>query len=82
MLIQPIGSREVRPNTLHDQTAPNTLHGVGAPRRRAPARSGSRSRPPAARTRGARVVVPLWAYLAGILLILLLAYLLQGAPAR
>lgn len=82
MNVQPIGAREVRPNTLHDQTLPNTLHGVGAPARRIPAGQSPRARPTAARTRRTRVVVPSWVYMAALILVILLVYLLQGAPTR
>ena len=82
MTDQQRGPLEVRPNTLRDQRAPNTFRAATAPgtlgSRQALNRGGG-NMPPLGRV--ARPQRATWVYLvAAVLAVLVILYLLQGAP--
>jgi type VI protein secretion system component VasF len=81
MTYRPSGSTEVKPNTLRDQRAPNTF--------RSQARPGAEGRQDlnpgggiaAPRTRLARGRLPLWVYLAVVIVVVYVALLLLSSAA-
>jgi type VI protein secretion system component VasF len=81
MTYKPSGSTEVKPNTLRDQRAPNTFRsqaGPGAEGRQDLNPGGGITDP---RTRRARGRLPLWVYVAVVIVVVYVAFLLLRSAA-